>query len=89
MSKGMAIMDNPGEQEVARLWELLHQLAEQTQHHRNFTANLHVQASGVKVRSVHLFLVRARQSAEEERNVRIQAGTGEHEGTVLTRFVCG
>lgn len=62
----MAIMDNPGEQEVARLWELLHQLAEQTQHHRNFTANLHVQASGVKVRSVHLLPLRAIQPRVEE-----------------------
>lgn len=65
-------MDNPGEQEVARLWELLHQLAEQTQHHRNFTANLHVQASGVKVRFVHLFIVRARQPRVEKGNAEIQ-----------------
>lgn len=43
-------MDNSAEQDVARLWELLQQLAEQTQHHRTFTANLHVQASGLKVR---------------------------------------
>lgn len=74
-------MDNPGEQEVARLWELLHQLAEQTQHHRNFTANLHVQASGVKVRSFHLFLIQATWPRLEEEIARTQ-------GLGCTRVPC-
>ncbi|TFY73098.1 hypothetical protein EWM64_g10914 [Hericium alpestre] len=44
----MAIMDNAGEQDMTRFWQMLTELAEQTNQHKSFTATLHAQAGGVK-----------------------------------------
>ena len=38
-----------GEPDVTRLFTVLSELMEQTNSHRNFTAQLHAQASGIKV----------------------------------------
>ena len=45
-SQAMAIIDP---QDLERLWVLLTELAEQTNSHRHYTANLHAQANNVKV----------------------------------------
>lgn len=46
----MVIVDNaPGEPDVGRLFTLLSEIMEQTNSHRNYTAQLHAQASGIKV----------------------------------------
>ena len=46
----MVIVDTaPGEPDVARLFSLLSEIMEQTNSHRNYTAQLHAQASGIKV----------------------------------------
>ena len=47
----MVIVDgSTGEPDVARLFSVLTELMEQTNSHRNYTAQLHAQASGIKVR---------------------------------------
>jgi len=46
----MVIVDgSTGEPDVTRLFTVLSELMEQTNSHRNFTAQLHAQASGIKV----------------------------------------
>jgi hypothetical protein len=46
----MVIIDNTnGEPDVARLFTVLSELMEQTNSHRSYTAQLHAQASGIKV----------------------------------------
>ena len=46
----MVIVDSStGEPDVTRLFTVLSELMEQTNSHRNFTAQLHAQASGIKV----------------------------------------
>ena len=46
----MVIVDSPaGEPDVARLFTLLSEIMEQTNSHRSYTAQLHAQASGIKV----------------------------------------
>ncbi|ETW81787.1 hypothetical protein HETIRDRAFT_444926 [Heterobasidion irregulare TC 32-1] len=46
----MAIIDP---QDLERLWALLTELAEQTNSHRHYTANLHAQANNVKNQAIH------------------------------------
>jgi hypothetical protein len=46
----MVIVDTAaGEPDVARLFTLLSEIMEQTNSHRSYTAQLHAQASGIKV----------------------------------------
>ena len=46
----MVIIDGAnGEPDVARLFTVLSELMEQTNTHRSYTAQLHAQASGIKV----------------------------------------
>lgn len=46
----MVIVDGAtGEPDVARLFTVLSELMEQTNSHRSYTAQLHAQASGIKV----------------------------------------
>jgi len=46
----MVIVDGaPGEPDVGRLFTVLSELMEQTNSHRTYTAQLHAQASGIKV----------------------------------------
>ncbi|KAI0252171.1 hypothetical protein BJV78DRAFT_1352593 [Lactifluus subvellereus] len=50
----MVIVDNTtGEPDVARLFTLLSDLMEQTNNHRNFTAQLHAQTGGIKTQAIH------------------------------------
>ena len=52
----MVIVDGQtGEPDVARLFTVLSELMEQTNSHRTYTAQLHAQASGIKVRTATLF----------------------------------
>ena len=58
----MVIVDgSAGEPDVARLFTVLSELMEQTNSHRSYTAQLHAQASGIKVclccRSFHLISI--------------------------------
>ena len=48
----MVIMDNGDTSEKAKLWAMLTELMEQTNHHRQFSAQLHSQASDIKVRGL-------------------------------------
>jgi hypothetical protein len=46
----MVVIDGAnGEPDVARLFTVLSELMEQTNSHRSYTAQLHAQASGIKV----------------------------------------
>ncbi|KAN0129504.1 hypothetical protein V8E53_012686 [Lactarius tabidus] len=50
----MVIVDSAaGEPDVARLFTLLSEIMEQTNSHRNYTAQLHAQASGIKAQAIH------------------------------------
>jgi hypothetical protein len=52
----MVIVDGAtGEPDVARLFTVLSELMEQTNSHRTYTAQLHAQAGGIKVRTATLF----------------------------------
>jgi hypothetical protein len=52
----MVIVDGQtGEPDVARLFTVLSELMEQTNSHRTYTAQLHAQASGIKVRTATPF----------------------------------
>jgi hypothetical protein len=52
----MVIVDGPtGEPDVGRLFTVLSELMEQTNSHRTYTAQLHAQAGGIKVRTATLF----------------------------------
>jgi hypothetical protein len=51
----MVIVDGAtGEPDVGRLFTVLSELMEQTNSHRTYTAQLHAQASGIKVRTATL-----------------------------------
>lgn len=53
----MVIVDGgaTGEPDVGRLFTVLSELMEQTNSHRTYTAQLHAQTGGIKVRAATLF----------------------------------
>lgn len=54
----MVIVDSaPGEPDVGRLFTLLSEIMEQTNSHRNYTAQLHAQASGIKVCTTIILII--------------------------------